>query len=217
MGTLGTKIVGRLPLRHLRRTGLMFKQRHLFNRGGFPGRQSQTSRRNNTADVDLDQPFVAIDFETANEELDSACAVALVRVEGNSIIERSHTLLRPPGKYFAFSHVHGITWEKIQAQPVFAEAWPFLQRILDDAAFLAAHNSSFDSSVLRACCARARLPVPAQRFLCTALLARRIWRIHPTRLPDVCARLGITLTHHDPCSDAEACARIVMAARSRLM
>jgi DNA polymerase-3 subunit epsilon len=33
-------------------------------------------------------------------------------------------------------------------------------------------------------------------------------------LPDVCRRLGIGLIHHDPGSDAEACARIVIAAAS---
>jgi DNA polymerase-3 subunit epsilon len=44
-------------------------------------------------------------------------------------------------------------------------------------------------------------------------LARQTWRIYPTRLPDVCARLGLALRHHDPASDAEACARIVIAAR----
>lgn len=31
-------------------------------------------------------------------------------------------------------------------------------------------------------------------------------------LPDVCARLGIELNHHDALSDAEACARIAIAA-----
>ncbi|MFA5187667.1 MAG: exonuclease, partial [Patescibacteria group bacterium] len=34
----------------------------------------------------------------------------------------------------------------------------------------------------------------------------------PTKLPDVCRRLKIPLNHHDAASDAEACARIVMAA-----
>jgi DNA polymerase-3 subunit epsilon len=43
-------------------------------------------------------------------------------------------------------------------------------------------------------------------------LARRVWGIYPTRLSDVCRRLGIPLRHHDAASDAEACARIVIAA-----
>jgi DNA polymerase-3 subunit epsilon len=43
-------------------------------------------------------------------------------------------------------------------------------------------------------------------------LARQVWRIYPTRLPDVCRHLGIALNHHHAVSDAEACARIVLAA-----
>jgi DNA polymerase-3 subunit epsilon len=42
------------------------------------------------------------------------------------------------------------------------------------------------------------------------LLARRQWQLHPTKLPDVCAYLNIPLNHHDPRSDAEACAGIML-------
>jgi DNA polymerase-3 subunit epsilon len=35
-----------------------------------------------------EQTFVAIDFETADRGLDSACSVGLVRVEGGRIVER---------------------------------------------------------------------------------------------------------------------------------
>ena len=38
--------------------------------------------------------------------------------------------------------------------------------------------------------------------------------IRPTKLPDVCRRLGIPLLHHDAASDATACARIVLAAEA---
>ena len=44
--------------------------------------------------------------------------------------------------------------------------------------------------------------------------ARRTWGLPRNRLPDVCAHLGIALEHHDPLSDAEACARIAIAARA---
>jgi DNA polymerase-3 subunit epsilon len=45
-------------------------------------------------------------------------------------------------------------------------------------------------------------------------LARQAWNVRPTTLPDVCRHLGIRLRHHDPLSDAEACAKIVLAARA---
>ena len=44
-------------------------------------------------------------------------------------------------------------------------------------------------------------------------IARRTWKLPRNRLPDVCAHLGIALNHHEALSDAEACARIAIAAR----
>ena len=60
-------------------------------------------------------PFIAIDFETADYQPDSACAVALVRVEGSRIVQRRHFLIRPPRQRFIFSYLHGITWEMVAA------------------------------------------------------------------------------------------------------
>ena len=157
--------------------------------------------------------FVAIDFETADVGADSACAVALVRVEAGRVVARAARLLRPPRPLFAFTHIHGIRWRDVIDEPTFAEAWPGLVPLLAGADFLAAHNAPFDRGVLSACCAVARLAPPPLPFLCTVRLARQVWGIRPTRLPDVCARLGLPLRHHDALSDAEACAGIVLAAR----
>ncbi len=124
-------------------------------------------------------------------------------------------LIRPPSSAFRFTHIHGLTWEDVRDAPPFPEIWRRLAAGLRPAVFLAAHNASFDSRVLRACCETYGMPPPPVRFLCTVKLARTVWRIFPTRLPDVCAHLGIALRHHDPGSDAEAAARIVLAAAAR--
>jgi DNA polymerase-3 subunit epsilon len=159
-----------------------------------------------------DGTFVAIDFETADHGPDSACAVGLVRVEGLKVVHRESLRLRPPRQQVLFTHVHGITWEMVKDAPRFADAWPRLAPILDGAFAVAAHNAPFDRRVLAACCQAAGLGVPALPFLCTVQLARRKWRLKPNDLPSVCRRLEIGLVHHDPLSDAEACARIVIAA-----
>ena len=159
-----------------------------------------------------DGTFVAIDFETADYGPDSACAVGLVRVEGLKVVHRERLLLRPPRPWVLFTHVHGITWEMVKDAPGFADAWPRLVPLLDGASALVAHNAPFDRRVLSACCAAGGLRVPNLPFLCTVQLARRHWGLKPNDLPSVCRRLGIGLVHHDPGSDAEACARIVIAA-----
>jgi DNA polymerase-3 subunit epsilon len=163
-----------------------------------------------------DGTFVAIDFETADYGPDSACAVGLVRVESLKVVHRESLRIRPPRHRMLFTHVHGITWEMVKDAPSFADAWPCLAPLLDGASAVVAHNASFDRRVLAACCQAAGLGVPALPFLCTVQLARRTWRLKPNDLPSVCRRLGIGLVHHDPLSDAEACARIVIAAAGRI-
>ena len=46
-------------------------------------------------------------------------------------------------------------------------------------------------------------------------MARRAWNIRPTKLSDVCRKLGIALNHHEALSDAMACAQIVLAANKQ--
>jgi DNA polymerase-3 subunit epsilon len=157
--------------------------------------------------------FVAIDFETANFRPDSACAIGLVVVKGCRIVQREHYLIRPPERQFFFTYLHGIAWDDVRGAPTFAGLWPTLREIMADADFLAAHNASFDRRVLSSCCETHRLPAPTHPFVCTVSLARAVWSVYPTKLPDVCRHLNIPLKHHQAASDAEACARIVMAAR----
>jgi DNA polymerase-3 subunit epsilon len=53
--------------------------------------------------------FAAIDFETADYGRDSACAVAVVRVEGRVVVDRVRYYIRPPRRHFVFSYLHGIS------------------------------------------------------------------------------------------------------------
>ena len=156
--------------------------------------------------------FAAIDFETANPRADSACALGAVIVEDGRIVDRIYELIRPATPEFTFTAVHGLTWAHVHAAPTFGEIWPRIQARIGAVQFLAAHNAPFDRRVLSGCCATYSLPPVPHPFVCTVTVARRVWDIRPTRLPDVCRRLGIALRHHHADSDAEACARIVIAA-----
>jgi DNA polymerase-3 subunit epsilon len=159
--------------------------------------------------------FLAIDFETADYEPESACAVGLVRVEDGTIVARASHLIRPPRQDFVFTYLHGISWEDVRQEPTFKKLWPAIQPLFRGVDFLAAHNAGFDRNVLRACCTAARIEFPATPFQCSMVMARRVWGIHPTRLSDVCRRLDIPLRHHEADSDAEACAMIMVKALAR--
>jgi DNA polymerase-3 subunit epsilon len=106
-------------------------------------------------------------------------------------------ILKPP----ITAEIAPARWEDVADVPSFRRVWTKIRPILSDAEFLVAHNASFDSSVLEAFCQAARLRPPRLGFYCTMSLARH-----------VCRSLGLDLDHHDPLSDARACAKIIIKA-----
>jgi DNA polymerase III subunit epsilon len=159
--------------------------------------------------------FTAIDFETADHQRDSACAIAMVRVQRGRIVDRQDALIRPPRREVLSTWIHGLTWDDLRDADPFAVVWARLSHMLDGSAFLVAHNAAFDRGVLSACCRSAGLQPPALRWICTVDVAKRTWGRAKNGLPEVCRGLGIPLDHHDAASDALACARIALAAHAR--
>lgn len=55
--------------------------------------------------------FAAIDFETANAERTSVCAVGVVVVRGGEVVDSFYSLIKPEPNYYNYwcSRVHGLT------------------------------------------------------------------------------------------------------------
>jgi len=157
---------------------------------------------------------LALDFETANERRDSACAVGLAWIADGRIVRRESHLIRPPDMRFSPGNirVHGILPANVADQPDFAGVMaPYLGDLTRG--LILAHNASFDIGVLRAGLARAGLPVPALSYLCTVQISRRVFPApEGCGLGKVARRLGIRFEHHDAGEDAYACAAIALAA-----
>lgn len=162
-------------------------------------------------------PFVAVDFETANRGSGvSACQVALVKVENGKIIDTYSTLLKPPRGFdtFEFSELHGITKWKVRKAP----SWPEVEnRISQFVAGLPvyAHNSYFDAGVWRDLDQHFGTNSLPQPLFCSYRTAQRILDapIPNFKLPTVLEACvpGHKLKHHRADSDAEACGLIVAA------
>ena len=156
--------------------------------------------------------LLAIDFETANHDPGSACAVAIAAIDGGELRMTRHWFIRPPTAEFVFTYIHGIDRPDVADKPEFGAVWDEMEPLVRGADFFLAHNAPFDRNVLTHCCRNARRRNPKIPFLCTVRLARDAWGIYPTKLPDVCRKLRIPLKHHDAESDATACAKIAIAA-----
>ena len=156
--------------------------------------------------------FAAIDFETANPKPESACAVGVAICEGGQVVDRIKHFIRPPHREFRFTHVHGLTWIDVKDAPDFATVWLELSGQLEGVDFIAAHNARFDHAVLQASCATYGLQPPAAEWICSVRTARSVWRVSNADLASMARFLCIPLDHHEPLSDATACAEIILAA-----
>ncbi|MDO3408348.1 exonuclease domain-containing protein [Saccharibacillus sp. CPCC 101409] len=156
--------------------------------------------------------FVAIDFETANSRRASVCAVGLVEVKNGEIVDEYYSLVNPHDDFDSFCiAVHGITPDQVKNSPSFADIWPELRSRIEDRV-LVAHNASFDMSVLRRSAEQHNLDLPHIQYMCSCLLARKIWPDMPNhKLNTVTRELGLSsFKHHDAIEDARAAARIFL-------
>ena len=159
--------------------------------------------------------FVAIDFETANRNWNSACEIGLVVVEDSRVVDTYRRLIRPtPNRFEAGNiRIHKIRPEDVMHEPTFAELYEEMLPYLADK-HLVAHNASFDMGVLLASLQLYGLPQPSLTYSCTVQLARRAFPESPRYgLGIISAYLGIELNHHQALSDANACAQIMLQAQ----
>jgi DNA polymerase-3 subunit epsilon len=158
--------------------------------------------------------FTAIDFETANEQRSSACAVGVVRVRGGQIVESFETLLRPQVVRVDWRNqqVHGIAAARLHDAPTLADVWPQLLPYLQHQPVVA-HNLAFDVSVLEYTCRDFGVPIPSFHSLCSVKMAKVCWpHLERHKLDHVAGHFNIPLEHHDALSDARACAEITVRA-----
>ena len=154
--------------------------------------------------------YVALDFETANSQRSSVCAIGIAIVENRDVVQRMHWLVRPRELDFNPWNVsiHGITEHDVADKPEFDDLWNDIRTILKDQLVLA-HNAAFDMSVLRAVLDQYDLPYPTLEYLCTVKIAKHVWPdLDSFALPVVSNHLGIHLIHHDAEEDAVAAATI---------
>ena len=158
--------------------------------------------------------FAAIDFETATGKHYSACAVGIITVENDKIIDEYNSLIQPPYNEYSYynSKVHGITEHDTANTPLFLDVYPEIRDLLADQTVVA-HNEAFDRSVLQKTMEYYNLDYSelniSNPWECT-LKIYRAKGYKPASLDACCSKQGIKLNHHEALSDARGCAMLYL-------
>lgn len=158
--------------------------------------------------------FTAIDFEAANSDRASACAVGITTVRDGLVTASQSWLILPHTGLASFDpypmRVHRITPEMVADAPSLKETAAKLHTLIGDGPVLA-HNMKYDGAVLRRSFDIAGLPAPGNELRCTQTLSRTAFRLAKHKLHIVADHLGLpAFTQHDAGADALTCARIAI-------
>lgn len=158
--------------------------------------------------------FTAVDFETANGFRGSPCAIGLVRMRDGNVDELYFRRIRPPAGFDRFdprnTAIHGITAERVAAEPRFTEVFEEIAAFIGDDT-LVAHNAAFDMEVFESSLEVSGRDSPGLRSLCSVQLARAVYQLDSHALPAAAAEAGFNLKHHHHALwDARAAAAIVV-------
>jgi DNA polymerase-3 subunit epsilon len=101
--------------------------------------------------------------------------------------------------------VHGLTYERLQNEPLFAEIYDEFMEFIGDAP-LVIHNAEFDMRFLRAEAKRMGMPqLPMDRAIDTLAIARKKFPGAPNSLDALCKRFNVdnsSRTYHGALLDA---------------
>lgn len=158
--------------------------------------------------------FISIDFEIANNSLNSACSLGMVFVHNNQIIDEKYYLIHPPTINFdaEMTAIHGIKPLDIMSAPYFNHVWDEVKHHFIQGPIIA-HNAQFDMSVLHACLKEYSLEIPDFSYLCSIPISTKATtglKIGNS-LKDRAIHFGINYQeHHNALADARACAELVI-------
>jgi DNA polymerase-3 subunit epsilon len=160
--------------------------------------------------------FLAIDYETANSNYLSACALGITFVEKGIVLETVQTYIKPPEEFSSFDPfnimIHEIRPNQIANAPSFEEVWRTIEKFFArNRVPIACHYSGFDIRVTQALLKHYEIDFQDLEFYDTFTIAKKMWpEFSNHKLNFLAEKFGINLTHHNASSDAQACAYIAL-------
>lgn len=171
-------------------------------------------------DASLDADFICFDLETTglSPKSERITEIGAVRIHNGEITEQFNTFVDPekpiPPK---ITELTGITDEMVQGAPKEAEAVQSFFDFCGSDAILVAHNANFDTSFLRAVCARQGMEFPYVYIDTVAMCRAMLTDIKNCKLDTVAKYLKLKpFNHHRACDDAAVLGEIFLNLVQRL-
>lgn len=154
--------------------------------------------------------FVAIDFETANRNRASACAVGMTKVLDGHISETYYSLIDPETDFDDYNtYIHGITPEMVAGERTYNEISNDILRFSDGLP-LVAHYAPFDMGVIRDSNERYDVLEFKKQYFDSYYLSVQYIKSINYKLNSLAKLIDFQFDHHNALEDSKACATLIL-------
>jgi len=164
----------------------------------------------------LSDDLVVLDFETTGlspEDGDRITEVAAIRICKDRVVDQFESLVNCGVRLNSFIiHLTGITQRMVDAAPPPSQVVRELVQFLGGDSVIA-HNATFDDRFFRSECAHAKVKESVDPFICSMLMARRVYpQLSSHKLSVVAESLGLAYVGraHRAAADARLTADLVL-------
>ncbi|MGV2871550.1 exonuclease domain-containing protein [Colwellia sp. E150_009] len=159
--------------------------------------------------------FLALDVETANEDMSSICQIGIAEVIDGEVVDSASWLIDPEDYFSPINtSIHGITKKDVKGCPPYYRYDNTLRDALSGKYVIC--HTHFDRVSMKKVAEKYGLPQIDCIWLDSAKITRRAWKNEfgssGYGLANVCNVLGYEFQHHNAEEDAKAAAFIVIEA-----
>ena len=158
--------------------------------------------------------FVAIDVETANNDIASLCQIGIACYANGKLVNEWSSLINPQADFGHFNiRIHGIQPHDVKNSPTFADVYQEVSQLLANQ-YVVSHTF-FDKTAIEKSVQKSGLKQFDYNWIDSVKVARKTWGHIPLAgygLANVCQFIGFKFNHHDALEDAKACGAIMSAA-----
>ena len=150
------------------------------------------------------QRYVLLDIENPNTRGNSVCAIAVVLVENEVIIDKKYSLINPEDRFDAInSRITGISASQVQSAPTLKEYWNEIRDLLSGNVIVG-HNVTYDLAVLSRALQRYDIDITEFNYCCTLELSKQYIESDSYKLENLVKKLGYEYDAHIALNDALA-------------
>lgn len=161
------------------------------------------------------EKYVLLDIENPNTRGNSICAIAVVLVENDVVVEKKYTLINPEDRFDeGNSRITGIDANQVQNAPTLKEYWNEIRLLLAEN-IIVGHNVTYDLAVLSWSLQRYDIPVDDYHYVCTLELARKHIKADSYKLEYLAKIFGFEYDAHVPLEDALAAGELLRYLRAQ--